>query len=88
MDLRHNIDRKQTRSNPFLYDFCAFTEIKRKQHLRSVTHTTPAVFKGIGKAKCLKKLPQKPVVFSLVNLCTFLTMLSTYGYFLSGTIMF
>ena len=49
-------------------------------------------FKGIGKAKCPNKFPQKPVVFSLTilyytlkhmnnNLCTFLIMLSTYGYF-------
>ena len=55
--------------------------------------------KAIGKAKYQKKLPQKPFVFSLPNLyyrlenmnknlCTFLTMLSTYGEFLSRTIMF
>ena len=52
------------------------------------------------KIGCVQtKLPQKPVVFSLAilyyrlknmnnNLCIFLIMLSTYGYFLSQTIMF
>ena len=56
------------------------------------------MIKGIGKAVS-KKIASKPSYFSLAilyyrfknmnnNLCTYLIMLSTYGYFLSQTIMF
>ena len=56
-------------------------------------------FKGLGKAKCLKKMAQKRVVLSLTillhrqktmnnNLCHFMILLSTYEYFLRRTIMF